>query len=245
MKTQVDTHYLNPRLVAVYDLENPWAKDTDYYLSLATKEKMNILDLGCGTGTLTCAFANKDHYVTGVDPSEQMLEQAKKKQGADKVRWVCSGAEDFRSNQKFDLITMTGHVFQVFITDEDIQNILKTMKLHLSKEGIISFESLNPSVQQWDKWTSGTLQTLTTNKETIKCWKEIISIEGTKVNFYNVYQFPDTTLKTKSTWGFYSYKDLKIKIEQEGFNISQVYGDWSQTPFTDNSREIIFVLKSK
>ena len=245
MKTQVDTHYLNPRLVAVYDLENPWAKDTDYYLSLATKEKMNVLDLGCGTGTLTCAFANEGHYVTGVDPSEQMLEQAKKKQGADKVRWVCSGAEDFRSNQKFDLITMTGHVFQVFITDEDIQNILKTMKLHLSKKGIISFESLNPSVQKWNKWASGTLQTLTTDKETIKCWKEIISIEGAKVNFYNVYQFPDTTLKTKSTWGFYSYKDLKIKIEQEGFNISQVYGDWSRTPFTDNSKEIIFVLKSK
>ena len=42
MKTQVDTHYLNPRLVAIYDLENPWAKETDYYLSLATKDKMNI-----------------------------------------------------------------------------------------------------------------------------------------------------------------------------------------------------------
>lgn len=245
MNTPIDTHYLNPRLVAIYDLENPWAKDTDYYLSLATKNKMNILDLGCGTGTLTCVFANKGHCVTGVDPSEQMLEQAKKKKGADKVKWICSRAEDFHSNQKFDLITMTGHVFQVFITDEEIQNILKTIKLHLSEGGIVSFESLNPSVQIWDNWASGTLQTFTKDKETIKCWKEIISTEGTKVSFYNVYQFPDAILKTRSTWGFHSYKDLNGKIEKEGFNISQVYGDWSRTPFTENSKEIIFVLESQ
>ena len=230
---------------SLFMISKTLAKDTDYYLSLATKDKMNILDLGCGTGTLTCAFSTKGHCVTGVDPSEQMLKQAKRKQGADKVKWVCSRAEDFRSNQKFDLITMTGHVFQIFITDEEIQNILKTMKLHLSEEGIISFESLNPRVKLLENWTSDTFQTLIKDKETVKCWKEIISIEGTKVSFYNVYQFPDTALKSQSTFGFRSYKDLKIKIEQEGFNISQVYGDWSRTPFTDNSKEIIFVLESK
>ena len=245
MKHQIDEHYLNPRLVDIYDFENPWAEDTDYYLSLATKNKMNILDLGCGTGILACAFSAKGHYVTGVDPSEQMLEQAKKKQGANKVKWVCSRAEDFCSNQRFDLIIMTGHVFQIFITDEEIQNILKTMRLHLSKEGIISFEVLNPSVKLWKNWTSDTCKIFTKDKETIKCWKEIISIEDTKVTFYNIYQFPDTVLKSQSTLGFRSHKDLKAKIEKEGFNISQAYGDWFQTPFTENSKEIIFVLKSK
>ena len=245
MKNLADEHYLNPRLVAIYDLENPWAKDTDYYLSLAIKDKMNILDLGCGTGTLTCAFAAKGHCVTGVDPSEQMLIQAKRKQGADKVKWICARAENFLSNQRFDLITMTGHVFQIFITDEEIQNILKTMQLHLSKKGIISFESLNPRAELWENWTSDTYQILTKDKKTVKCWKEIISIEDTKVSFYNIYQFPDTTLKSQSTLGFRNYKDLKIKIEQGGFNISQTYGDWSRTPFTENSKEIIFVLESK
>ena len=47
-----------------------------------------------------------------------MLEQAKRKNPADKVNWVRSPAENFHSDQKFDLITMTGHVFQIFTTEE-------------------------------------------------------------------------------------------------------------------------------
>ena len=70
MQKSIDEHYINPRLVTIYDLENPWSENIDYYLSLATKNKMNILDLGCGTGILACAFADKGHLVTSVDPSQ-------------------------------------------------------------------------------------------------------------------------------------------------------------------------------
>ncbi len=245
MSNTIDKHYTDPRLVAIYDLDNPWSADTDYYLSLATKNKMNILDLGCGTGILACAFAAKGHFVTGVEPSQQMLEQAKKKQHADKVNWICSLAENFYSNQKFDLIIMTGHVFQVFITDNEIQNILRIMRSHLANEGIVAFESLNPNQKLWEHWKSDTYKTIANGKEVIKSWKEINSIENNKVTFSNVYQFPDTIITSQSTFCFLSYKDLKEKVEQEGFSIVKAHGDWSRTPFTENSKEIILVLEAK
>ena len=61
-----DLSYQNSRLVEIYDLDNPWAQDTDFYLALAEPGSDHVLDLGCGTGTLTCAFAERDYRVTGV-----------------------------------------------------------------------------------------------------------------------------------------------------------------------------------
>ena len=44
---------LNPRLVELYDIENPRGADTDFYLSLAAElDAHRILNLGCGTGLL-------------------------------------------------------------------------------------------------------------------------------------------------------------------------------------------------
>ena len=48
--------YQNPQIAEIYDLINPWAQDADFYLSLAGERSRSVLDLGCGTGTLCCAF---------------------------------------------------------------------------------------------------------------------------------------------------------------------------------------------
>jgi 2-polyprenyl-3-methyl-5-hydroxy-6-metoxy-1,4-benzoquinol methylase len=68
-----DQNYINSRLAEIYDLDNPWAEDTDFYLALAGPGPSRVLDLGCGTGTLCCALAQRGHRVTGVDPASPML----------------------------------------------------------------------------------------------------------------------------------------------------------------------------
>ncbi|MCB1717865.1 MAG: class I SAM-dependent methyltransferase, partial [Candidatus Competibacteraceae bacterium] len=77
-----DTHYEDPRLAAIYDALNPWAADTDFYLSLAPAQPARILDLGCGTGLLACAYANAGHAVVAVDPAAPMLALAREKPGS-------------------------------------------------------------------------------------------------------------------------------------------------------------------
>ena len=47
---KLDEHYVDPRLVALYDIENPRGADTDFYIELAADlNARSILDLGCGT----------------------------------------------------------------------------------------------------------------------------------------------------------------------------------------------------
>ena len=75
----LEAHYVDPRLVALYDHNNPHDVDTDFYLALASElNAQRIVDLGCDTGTLTCELAIEGRQIIGVDPSAAMLSVAKK-----------------------------------------------------------------------------------------------------------------------------------------------------------------------
>jgi len=80
--------YQNEQIAEIYDVVNRWSEDYDFYLSLAGASPCSVLDLGCGTGTLCCAFAARGHRVTGVDPAAAMLALARSKPYADKVEWA-------------------------------------------------------------------------------------------------------------------------------------------------------------
>src|ERR1044072_3441394 len=88
-----DKHYENSKLVEIYDLDSPWSIDRNFYLSLAGMPPQKILDLGCGTGLLTDAYAVQGHEVTGVDPSPAMLEAARRKPHGHQIEWVESSAQ--------------------------------------------------------------------------------------------------------------------------------------------------------
>lgn len=52
---------------------------SDLVLWLRPREGEKILDLGCGTGTLTAQIARQGAHVTGVDHSPEMIESAREK----------------------------------------------------------------------------------------------------------------------------------------------------------------------
>src|ERR1700751_3427675 len=111
--------YQQSQIAEIYDLANPWAQDADFYLSLTGLRPCSVLDLGCGTGTLCCALAERGHRVTGVDPAAAMLAVARNKLHAERVEWVESSAQRYTAPLRFDLIVMTGHAFQILLTDAD------------------------------------------------------------------------------------------------------------------------------
>jgi hypothetical protein len=46
-----------------------------------------------------------------------------------------SSAQSYKSQRRFDLIVMTGHAFQVLLTDADALAALGTMRGHLKERG--------------------------------------------------------------------------------------------------------------
>ncbi|GEM_PF-2516574 len=112
---KLDEHYVDPRLVELYDIENPRGADADFYLDLAAElDAHRILELGCGTGLLTRELATPGRQVVGVDPSPAMLAFARRQPGAGRVQWVEGDARALGTPEA-DLLVMTGNVAQVFL----------------------------------------------------------------------------------------------------------------------------------
>ena len=233
--------YHDTQIAAIYELANPLAQDADFYLSLAGQQSCSVLDLGCGTGTLCCALAERGHRVTGVDPAAAMLAVGRSKPYAEQVEWVEASAQTYRSQRRFDLIVMTGHAFQVLLTDADATAALETMHLHLKPRGRAAFETRNPCMDWVGEWRAksrilpGGEITETLN---------ITSVDGEFISFQTSYRLSDATMSTNSTLRFPSREHVESLISRSGLRVRNVFGDWNACPFEcGRSREMIFIAE--
>ena len=245
-KVEIDQHYLNPLLVELYDLDSGWSEDRQYYLSLASDQNMHILDLGCGTGLLCDAYARSGHRVVGVDPAPAMLQSARQKEFGSKIRWIEATAQEFRSSEKFDLIIMTGHAFQVLLTDEEIASTFATIKKQLAPGGLAVFESRNPDIDWSANWNYEI--ELATPRGSVIEKREFLAFENgvEYMSFELKYSFPEGEFVSTSRLRFPSLELIKSGLSEASLSLEALYGDWRQGEFQQSrSEEMIFHVRSR
>lgn len=236
--------YENAQIAEIYDLANPWSEDLDFYLSLAAACPCSVLDLGCGTGALCSALAQRGHRVTGVDPAAAMLAVARSKPHAEQIEWVESSAQSYRSQRRFDLIFMTGHAFQILLFDADALAALETMRHHLKQDGRVSFATRNPHHDWVGEWAARPPLLRTLRHQQFNETLEITSQEGEFISFRTCYHFPHQRLTTSSILRFFSREHVEALIARSGLVVRQVFGDWDAGPFdAASSHEIIFIAQ--
>lgn len=236
--------YTDPRLAAIYDTLNPPADDTRFYLDLAGETPQTVLDMGCGTGRLACDLAARGHRVTGADPAKAMLDIARQRPGSDAVTWVESDAVGLSVDMRFDLVMMTGHVFQVFLDDAEVLTALRTLARHLAPGGGLAFETRNPAVREWEEWTPAeTRERLeVTGLGTVDVHYAIASVSGALVTFETHCRFADGDhVIAPSTLRFMDQRELTAFLAEAGFTDLSWFGDWDRSRFGPTSPEIIVI----
>lgn len=237
-----DLLYHDPDLVQFYDIENQGRADFDYCIGLA-RTIGSVLDLGCGTGQLAVELAD-GRSVTGVDPASAMLDVARRRTGGHKVDWVEADARTVRLGRRFDLVLLTGHAFQVFLTEEDQSAVLRTIADHLAPGGRFIFDTRNPAMEEWREWTPQRSERMVAHPSlgTVKAWNDAEHDAATGVVTYSTfYEIPGgrQVLGAESKIAFPEKEDLAGMLDEAGLLVVQWLGDWQGEPHGATSPEII------
>lgn len=216
-----DLIFSHPRLAAIYDAVDGDRSDLDHYIELVDElGATSVLDVGCGTGEFACRLAEQGTLVTGLDPAAASIAVARQKPQADGVRWIKASAVD-APRLEVDVITMTGNVAQVFLTDEEWTSVLMAAWHALRPGGHLVFETRIPDRRAWETWTEQSTRRRLDIDGTgqVETWTELISVSLPLVSFRHMFRFRSdgATLTSDSTLRFRTRTEVISDLEAVGF----------------------------
>ncbi|MEV1023898.1 class I SAM-dependent methyltransferase [Streptomyces sp. NPDC050264] len=235
-----DHAFTDARLAGLYDALNPWGPGDDFYLDLV-RGAGSVLDVGCGTGALLIRAREEGHpgRLCGLDPAEAMLAVARRR--AD-VEWVRGTLDTARPDGPFDLVVMTGHAFQVLVTDTEIRTSLEAVRGLLAPGGRFAFETRNPAARAWEGWTPARGAEV----GGVRVAHEVVAgHDGRTVTFDTTFSATGWAAPeaSRSTLRFLSEGQLDVFLEEAGLVPSVRYGAFDLSPLTASSPEIVSVCQ--
>jgi SAM-dependent methyltransferase len=236
----VDALFARPRLAEVYDPLDADRGDLDAYVAMVDEfGAASVVDLGCGTGTLACLLAERGTSVVGVDPAGASLAVARRKPGAEKVRWV-HGDASAAAGLDVDLVIMTGNVAQVFVDDEEWHATLGAARAALRPGGRLVFETRDPARRAWEGWNrTATWQRVDVpGVGVVESWIDLTEVKLPLVSFRTSFVFgaDGAVLTSDSTLRFRDRGEVAASLAAAGFFIEDVR-DAPDRP----GREMVFV----
>ena len=242
-----DRLFSDADLAALYDAMCPRGTrdDFDFYLPMIMAAPA-VLDVGCGTGTLLHEVRDLGHAgrLVGVDPAPGMLAQARRRSD---IEWLEGDLVSAGFEGAFDLIVMTGHAFQVLVTDDDLRAALAAARRALAAGGRFAFETRNPAAREWERWRPDQARSVTgPDGAEVRVAREVVApFDGRTVSFTHTFTSPawDRPQPSHSTLRFLDAPALAAFLAEAGLAVEARFGDWDRTALTDSSPEIITIAR--
>lgn len=218
------------------------------YLALAVASGGPVLDLACGTGRLAMPIARRGLPVVGVDLSRAMLARAEQRSAGLPVRYLLADCRSLELEERFACALMTGHAFQFMLTEDDQRALLAGVHRHLKRGGVFAFESRNPRPEHLAEaaepefWRS--YQTDDGR------WFDLLETRtcdpDQPIVHYVLHRRARDTgedISSRTVLRFPGDAEIRRRLQDTGFALEALYGDWDRTPVTPECPELIYVCR--
>lgn len=228
-----------------------YKKRAEYFHAIIKKFKTTkeniLLDLACGTGSISEQMARLGYDVIGVDYSEEMLGIAieKKFDSGLPIQYLC---QDMRTIDMFGTVDVTicaldsiNHLSSA----DDVKKVFQRVSLFAEPQGLFIFD-VNTLYKHREILADNTFTYETDNVYCI--WENTLNrnTDEVKINL-EFFELEANGLYSRSSESFsekaYSTELLDEMLCDCGFEILAKYGDDSFAPPEDTTKRIVYVAR--
>lgn len=224
----------------------------DYILSLLRNngiENGTLLDLACGTGSLTVEFCKKGFETIAVDLSEDMLLSAREKLEAfgDKALILC---QDMRQLDLFGTVNAAvcsldsiNHLDNI----DDVRTVFQKVSLFTEPGGVFVFD-VNTLYKHNCILADNTF--VYESEDAFLVWQNSLQEDGRSVDIMlDIFTENENGLYERESEDFtetaYSEDEIKAALWQAGFTDIEVFDDLSFDKPSEDSQRVYFTAKKK
>ena len=213
------------------------------FIKHATKHPHNVVDLGCGTGNLTIAMAEKGYDMTGVDSSSEMLSSAYSKKSPG-ILWINQDFTELDLFGTYDAAVSLLDCINHILDDDSVRKYFRHMRNFVEPDGLFIFD-INTEYKFNNVYKDNVFYSVDDDLSYIwqNDYDNATGICTMDITFYqkdgDIYERFDTANKEKS----YSVSHLSELLGESGFTIEALYSDCVMEEPTDNEKRIFLVCR--
>jgi len=214
--------------------------EVDSIIRLTKIKKGAALDLCCGPGRCSIALAKRKFKVTGVDRTKYLLDRARSRARAAKVKieFIQKDMRDFTRPDSFDLVINMYTSFGYFANPDEDLTVLRNIYTSLRKGGAFLIDVIGKEriakiflPSSVDVLPDGSLlvQRRTLVEDFTRTNNEWIVVRKGRAKSY------------KFSHRLYSGQELRELMERAGFKCVKLYGSFDGTPYDNKAERLVAV----
>jgi cyclopropane fatty-acyl-phospholipid synthase-like methyltransferase len=242
-----------------YDIEHAhFDEDLNLYANFAELCGGPLLELACGSGRLLVPLAREGYELTGVDSSASMLKLAQEALEQAGVAGQCKLVQEnmgtLRLGQKFRMAFIALGSFGHVCTRQEQRQTLAAVRDHLTIGGKFILDISNADVRYMEQLSGQILHQGTWRREDGILLSHLVSPASSPTkhlleltHFYEENRQGEAVRRTVITTHLYLFdrNEVELLLEEAGFRIIDVYGDYELGPFEHDSPRMIFIAEAQ
>lgn len=210
-----------------------------------------VLDLGCGTGTMTELLASKGYDMIGVDYSEDMLEIAMEKREASghDILYLLQDMREFELYGTVRAVVSICDSVNYITEEEDLEEVFRLVNNYLDPKGVFIFDFKT----LYNYQTILGDRTIAEKREECSFIWDNYYYEDEKINEYDLSLFIETEedsglyRKYEETHyqRAYTLDEMKELIQKSGLEFVTAYDAFTKNAPTDTSERIYVIAREQ
>ncbi len=241
-------------LADLYDLEYPHDYDAPFWLSLAQREGGPIVEWGAGTGRLAVPLAGAGFEVTGVEFSERMIDEGRKKGGS--VEWVRGDMRSAKLGRRYTLAVCAFNSFLCLSSVDDALAFLRNAREHLEPGGLLGIEVSAFSPEELAEEPGGPelrhdftreLPAGRLDRFSVSRYDAASQLLRMRL-FYELYGASGELEERRAhdlTIRVVGRAEVELMLRLAGFEVETVYGGFEGEPFAAGSDHLILLARNR